>query len=147
MRKFLAAFALAFLFAVPAYGQAFLPGVNVQDTNPQPVKQMCWSGSAYVSCSSASGSNVVQRGAGSINTGQVSAGTSSTLIVAARTGRARVTLTVGAANSCAFGNSGVTLTTGFPTQPVAGASIPILTSAAIYGVCSAATTIGFIEEF
>lgn len=147
MRNLIAFFMLACLLATPAGAQAYLPGVNVQDTNPQPVKTMCWNGSAYASCSSAAGSNVVTRGSASISTGQVSAGTTSTLIVAARTGRARVTLTVTAANACAFGNTGVTLTTGFPTQPVAGANITLATSAAIYSACSVATPIGYVEEF
>lgn len=90
---------------------------------------------------------VAQRGAATIATGQVSIGTGSTLLVAARTARARVTISVGAANTCAFGNTGVTATTGFPLQPVAGASVTLDTAAAIYGACSAATTVSYVELF
>lgn len=48
--------ALAFLaIAAPelAVAQAFLPGKSVQDTNPEPHKDMCWSGSAFAPCFSA----------------------------------------------------------------------------------------------
>lgn len=89
--------------------------------------------------------STVVRGGGSIVTGQVSVGTSATLIVAARATRQRVSVAVGAANSCAFGPSGVTLTTGFVLQPIAGATDTSDTTAALYGVCSAATTIRYKE--
>lgn len=91
--------------------------------------------------------NVVARGGGSLATGQVSAGTTSTQIVAARAGRQRVTVSVGAANACAFGNSGVTPTTGFALQPVAGATVTLETTAALFAACSAATTVSFVEQF
>ncbi|WP_416463169.1 hypothetical protein [Sphingomonas sp. VDB2] len=94
-----------------------------------------------------SGAYVVAKGSGSMATGQISVGTSSTLVAAARAGRSKIMLNVGAANSCAFGNSGVTTTTGFPLQPVAGASLLLDTSAAIYAACSATTTVSFIEQY
>jgi hypothetical protein len=91
---------------------------------------------------------VVARGASTLTSGQVSVGTTSTLVAAARTGRARITVSVGAANTCAFsGTSGVTLTTGFALQPVAGASRPWEYSGALYAVCSATTTISFDEIY
>jgi hypothetical protein len=93
------------------------------------------------------GTYMVQKGTASLATGQISAGTTSTLIAAARAGRSKITLAVGAANACAFGNTGVTTTTGFPLQPVAGASLVLTTSAAVYAACSATTTVGYIEEF
>jgi hypothetical protein len=89
----------------------------------------------------------VQRGGGTIATGQVSVGTTSTQIAAARTGRQRITMNVGAANACAFGNTGVTTTTGFALQPVAGASVTLDTAAAIFAACSATTTVSFIEQY
>lgn len=86
-------------------------------------------------------------GAGSIATAQVSAGTGATLIAAARATRSQITVSVGAANTCAFGNTGVTPTTGFPLQPTAGAALTMHTTAAIYAVCSATTTINVLEQF
>jgi len=85
--------------------------------------------------------------AASIATGQISTGTTATLIVATRAARKRVILTVGAANSCAFGPAGVTLTTGFPLQPAAGATLTVDSAAALYAVCSATTTISYMEHF
>lgn len=94
------------------------------------------------------GFSVVGRGGGTLNTNQVSIGTTSTLLVAARTGRQKVIVTVNAAVACAFGNTGVTTATGFPLQPTAGATITLDTSAAIYGACgTAATTVGFVELY
>lgn len=93
------------------------------------------------------GTYTLSRGLTSIATGQVSVGTTATLVAAARVGRGRITVNVGAANTCAFGNSGVASTSGYPLQPVAGASTFFETGAAIYAVCSATTTVGFVENF
>ena len=133
--------------ASTAAAQGYLPGKPIADANPQPTKALCWNGSAYAACSSANGLNTVARGSTSLATGQVSVGTTAVQVVAARTGRARATFTVGAANTCAFGNAGVTTTTGFPLQPVAGANLSLETGAAVFAVCSATTTVGFIETF
>lgn len=91
--------------------------------------------------------SVINRGGDLLATGQVSVGTTATLVAAARTGRQKITVSVGAANTCAFGNSGVTLTTGFPLQPTAGASLTLDTAAATYAVCSATTTISYVEPY
>lgn len=93
------------------------------------------------------GTWTVSKGTGSLATGQVSVTTASTQVVAARAGRGKVTISVGSANTCALGNTGVTTTTGFPLQPIAGASVTLDTSAAIFAICSATTTISFIEQF
>jgi hypothetical protein len=93
------------------------------------------------------GTYVVSKGGGSVATGQVTVGTTATLVAAQRSGRQKITLSIGAANTCAFGNNGVTATTGFPLQPVAGATITIDTNAAIYAVCSATTTVSAIELY
>ncbi len=77
---------------------------------------------------------------------QISVGTTATLVAAARN-RSRVIVNVGAANSCSFGNAGVTASTGFPLQPVAGATLTLSYKGALYAVCSATTTIGVIEEY
>ena len=90
------------------------------------------------------GTLIGNRGATSLATGQASVGTTSTLVAAASPTRKRIVLTVGAANACAFGNAGVTTTTGFPLQPVAGATLTLDTTAAVYAACSATTTVSFI---
>ncbi len=89
------------------------------------------------------GAFVVAKGSASLATGQVSVGTTATLIRAADTGRTSITVLVGAANGCAFGNSGVTLTTGYLLPATAGATDTTATSAALYGVCTAATTVSY----
>lgn len=81
-----------------------------------------------------------------IPTKQVSVGTGATLIAAAQPARYRIIFAVGAANACAFGGAGVTLTTGFALQPTAGATLTLQTNADVYAVCSAATTISVLEE-
>lgn len=93
------------------------------------------------------GQYVVSKGGASLATGQVSVTTSSTLVAAARSGRGKITVSIGAANTCAFGNTGVTTTTGFPLAPTVGASLTLDTSAALYAVCSATTTVSFIEQY
>ncbi|MFB0874555.1 MULTISPECIES: hypothetical protein [unclassified Sphingobium] len=90
---------------------------------------------------------VVGKGTGTIATGQVSVGTSSTLVAASRSGRGKIMLSVGAANTCAFGNTGVTTSTGFPLPATVGASLTLDTGAAIYAACSATTTVSFIEQY
>jgi hypothetical protein len=84
---------------------------------------------------------------GTIATGQVTIGTTATLLVAARPGRKRITYSVTSATQCSYGNSGVTLATGFPLQGVAGATQTLDTAAAIYGVCAASATVGYVEQF
>lgn len=93
------------------------------------------------------GFNVVARGSAAIATGQVLVGTTATLIAAARTLRQRITVTVTTAVGCAFGNSGVTLTTGYPLAAVAGASDTTDTTAALYGVCASTATVGYKEIY
>jgi uncharacterized membrane protein len=89
----------------------------------------------------------VGRGGTTLTTGQVSVGTSATLIAAARTGRQKIGVTVTTAVQCAFGNSGVTLTTGWPLAAVAYASDSWDTTAALYGVCASTATVGFREQY
>ena len=90
----------------------------------------------------------VIRGGATVVTGQVSVGTTSTLVVAQRAGRQKLGITVVSATQCAFGPSGVTLSTGWPLAAIAYVADSWDTSAAIYGVCAAAATIvGFREQF
>lgn len=93
------------------------------------------------------GTYVVAKGGGSLATGQISVGTSSTLLAAARTGRQKIAVSVGAANTCAFGNTGVTTSTGFRLQPTAGASLSLDFAGALYAACSSTTTVDYIEQF
>lgn len=87
-------------------------------------------------------------GASSIGTTQVAIGTTATPLAPARAGRTQIIVTVDAAVRCAFGPAGVTLATGFPLQPVAGATLTLSASAAVFGICAtAATNVGYIEAF
>lgn len=86
-------------------------------------------------------------GHATINTGQVSVGTSATLIAATRTGRQKIGVTVITAVQCAFGPSGVTLSTGWPLAAVAYASDQWDTSAALYGVCASTATVAYREQY
>lgn len=87
------------------------------------------------------------KGAPGFATNQVTAGTTPTLIVPARERRQTVILNVLAANTCAFGNSTVTLATGLALQPVAGASVTWPAASPVYAACSASTPIAFAEFF
>lgn len=89
----------------------------------------------------------VAKGGSNLATGQVSVGTTATLIAAARAGRQRIQVIVGAANACALGTAAVTLTTGYALPAVAGTSDTSDTAAALYAVCSAATTISYKELY
>lgn len=88
---------------------------------------------------------VVTRGGGTIVTGQLSVGTTATLVAAARAGRQRMGVTVVGAVQCAFGPAGITLSTGWPLAAVAYAADSWDTAAALYGVCASATTVGWRE--
>ncbi|MET0373998.1 MAG: hypothetical protein ABW128_07035 [Rhizorhabdus sp.] len=43
------------IFAPHADAQTYLPGKPVSDTNPQPVKPLCWNGTAFAACASGGG--------------------------------------------------------------------------------------------
>lgn len=86
-------------------------------------------------------------GHGTVTTGQVAVTTSATLIAAARAGRQKIGVTVVGAVQCAFGASGVTLSTGWPLAAVAYASDNWDTGAAIYAVCASNTTVAYREQY
>lgn len=115
-----------------AIANAMVP-FNVNPANAQ----------VYYPRGDATGSWVNPKGGAAINTGQVSVGTAATLIRAADAGRSSISVIVGAANACAFGPSGVTLTTGYLLPAAAGATDTTATAAALYGVCTAATTVSY----
>lgn len=80
-----------------------------------------------------------------ITTGQVSVGTSATLIKAANTSRKRIVITNNDTGADLYiGASGVTTATGLKLAP--GASIVLNTTAAIYGDGSAPLTASYLEE-
>jgi len=91
------------------------------------------------------GAFVVQKGGASMATGQVAVTTSATLVVPARAGRQRVTLTPTTSIAYCVGNSDVTAATGGFVP--AGASVTLETAAAVYVAGVAAVTISFIELF
>lgn len=127
----------------PSDGQAGSNGLVTRGQN------QVWNGSGWDrAAGNTTGQFVVGKGGASLATGQVSVGTSATLIAAARTGRQKIGVTVTTAVQCAFGNPGVTLSTGWPLAAVAYASDSWDTAAALYAVCaSAATTIAFREQY
>ena len=90
-------------------------------------------------------------GSGSINSNQVSVGTTATLVAAARTGaqgtgRIAITIINSGTAPVFVGASGVTTGTGVAVA--VGASITINTTAAIYSVCASGTqTVSFLETF
>jgi hypothetical protein len=94
-------------------------------------------------------------GAAAIAENVVAVGTTSTLIAAARTGvpgTGRVSITIvntAQATSLCVGNTGVTTSNGMCLPAIAGASITLNTTAAIYGVWGDAGThnVSFIETF
>lgn len=89
----------------------------------------------------------VAKGGSTIATSQVAVGTTATLIAAARTGRAKIGVTVTTAVQCAFGPAGVTLSTGWPLAAVAYAADQWDTAAALYGVCASAATVAEREQY
>lgn len=86
-------------------------------------------------------------GATTINNGQVALSTTAATLVAARTGRRRVTiLNMDAAITIYIGKATVTSGNGFPL--IAGASIRLETSALIQGIAASGTpTVAYVEEY
>lgn len=87
-----------------------------------------------------------QTGLAQVVTGQKSVGTTAVQIVAQRP-RSAVIVTVTSATACSFGGASVTPSNGFPLQPVAGATLTLETSGAIYAVCASTATIGYVELY
>lgn len=91
------------------------------------------------------GAYAVSKGGSNIATGQAAVTTSSTLVVAARTGRQKVTLSPTSSVVYYVGNTGVTTATG--VYVAAGATITLDTAAAIYAVGASAVTISYVEFY
>lgn len=103
--------------------------------------------SGAFACDNGGNLQTSSRGGQSIATGQISVGTTATLLVAPRPGRQKVTYNVTTAVQCSYGAAGVTLTTGFPLAAVAGAGQTLDTAAAVYAVCASAATVGYLEQY
>ena len=86
-------------------------------------------------------------GTGAMATAQVSVGTGSTLIVAARADRASVTITNLGTVDIYIGNTGVTAGTGTLLVGTKGAAITIPTTAAVYGIGASAQSVSFMENY
>lgn len=80
-------------------------------------------------------------------TGQVSCGTSSTALVAARAGRSRVKITMVGAVDAFVGNTGVAVGTGDLLVGTKGSTMTLETSAAVFCVAASAVTVSFIEMY
>lgn len=94
------------------------------------------------------GANCAPRPGGTLASGQVSVGTTSTQIVAARAGRSRVIISSAGGAVLYVGVTGVTTATGVYIGNAAGATITLETSAAVFGVIGTGTmTVSYIEEF
>lgn len=86
-------------------------------------------------------------GAASLATNQVTVGTSATQIVAARSGRMAVTITMVGAGDVFVGVSGVTTATGALLLGTKGSSITIPTQAAVFGIGAVAQAVSVLETF
>lgn len=73
------------------------------------------------------------------STGQVSVGTSATLLFTAQPGVDEVTIQNLGTTEVFLGKAGVTTSNGFPLPGVAGASITLPVTEAIYGVVASGT--------
>lgn len=93
------------------------------------------------------GTYMVSKGSGTIATAQVSVGTTSTQVVAARAGRGSVKITNLGTTDVFIGVTGVTTTTGDILPGTKGASITIPTNAAVFAVAATAQTVSVMEVF
>lgn len=86
-------------------------------------------------------------GSASFATSQVAVGTSSTQIVAARSGRLAVTITMLGAGDLYLGVSGVTVANGTLLLGTKGSSVTLPTQAAVFGVGAAGQSVSVLETF
>lgn len=94
------------------------------------------------------GTYMILKGSGTLATNQATVTTSATQIIAARTGRSRVTITNLGTTDVFIGPTGVTATTGQILVGTKGASITLNTSAAIFAIVGTGTqAVSFIEEY
>jgi hypothetical protein len=89
------------------------------------------------------------RGSGdTLAAGQISAGTTATLVAAARPNRRSLTIINGGTTDVFLGPTGVTVANGFLLAGVKGQSVTIATAAAVYAVVGTGSqTVSFAESF
>ena len=80
-------------------------------------------------------------GPGNFAPTQVTVGTTAVLIVAARTGRATLTIENTGTTPIYVGGAGVTTSTGFPIPGAAGASLTLAYTGALYGISASGTAV------
>lgn len=87
-------------------------------------------------------------GSNNLNPGQVSVGTSATLIIAARTGRRAVTIINEGATDVRFGNSNVTTGNGALLTGTKGSTVTLPVATAVYGIVGTGSqNVSFIETW
>lgn len=86
-------------------------------------------------------------GSASIATSQVAVGTTATQIVAARSGRLAVTITMLGAGDLFLGVSGVTVANGTLLLGTKGSSVTLPTQAAVFGIGAAGQSVSVLETF
>jgi hypothetical protein len=142
MKRIILALVLS-LIALPAFAQDARVVTNCKGVSPaydvgtpnvpmtiQPDGTLCISGASTT-----------------MTTGQVSCGTSSTALVAARPGRSRVKITMVGAVDAFIGNTGVAVGTGDLLLGTKGTTMTIETSAAVFCVAASAVTVSYLETY
>lgn len=152
MKRFLLTLGLCFLgsqaYAQTVTGNEFQTGQSGKLASG--VVNMCINGSSIaVPCgSSANPVLTSQSGSANIATGQVTVGTTATLVVAARSGRISVKVTDLGTVDLYCGTATVATTTGDLLAGVKGGSITIPTGAAVYCVVGTGTqAVSFMEAY
>lgn len=86
-------------------------------------------------------------GSAAIATAQVTVGTGSTQIVAARSGRLAVTIENLGTGAFYVGVTGLTVANGYLVPGVLGATVTIPTQAAVFGIAAVAQAVSVLETF
>lgn len=106
-----------------------------------------WTTGRTWTLSSSTDSVNTTRVGGTMNTGQVSIASTSTLILAANSNRKRLVLINMGTTNVFVGNIGVTIGTGQLLLGIAGYVIPLYFTGAVYGIVGTGTqTIAYLEE-
>jgi len=111
-------------------------------------RMLAWDGTTWrnVPCDGNYHLKVNPGAAPNIATNRITVMTTAVQIVAARTGRKRLTIrNTDAANDIYLGTSGVTTTTGHLLPK--GQEIVLFTEAAVYGIGTTTTVVTFLEEY
>lgn len=133
--------------------------LNVDVTNTVPVTLASTTVTGNVTVVQPTGTNLhtivdnfpavqpITRVGATLNTNQISIGSTSTLIIAANTNRKRLVLINMGTTNVFIGNIGVTIGTGQLLLGIAGYVIPLYFTGAVYGIVGTGTqTIAYLEE-